>query len=155
MKFVVNNKEIDNSLIKIRTFNFNQHWRSENVTNLDYELWLDYNVLEQYYSRRWEDNIADAKQNTDSDYELDIQLITNNYPSLNSILKQPIYYSQLIGLLIEQDGHDMLLTHFDHNKESAESFYLNSFDTIEITNNFVLLKGKCRNNLSGYAYQDY
>jgi len=155
MKFFVNGGIKSPEQAKIRTFNFGQHWRTMGVKDLVFELWLEPQVLDMYYSGRWMSLLHDARTDTEDDYELFQELARCNFLPLNHFLENIHLHIRLLELLMEADGHDMLLTHIGGSQRSPDIWVINSIDSLRIESNYIVYSGNCRYGLDAWAYQDF
>jgi len=154
MKAKIDNCEISLENFKVRAFNFGQHWRAPDIVNHVYELWLDYEVFENYFSPFWEELISDASS-VDADDYLDLEFVNCGLPSLDKLRIEPQNYKQLLKILIDYFGYDMLLNHFGATGGDKENWAINTFDKADFCESGIYLTGDCRNNQVPGYFQDY
>ncbi len=140
--------------ISMRSMNFGQHWRTENVKEYDYEISLPLNFVKKFIQAELYDLIEDCKAHPDSTDELENLLRTDNWPtSCDQIFASENKNLQI--KLLEFHSHEILLEWFGDKPKTQNGYVLNSVDNIELIQDFIMVIGKCRGSESDLKYQDF
>ena len=153
MKCTVNDQVINIKKVKVRAFNFGQHWRTAFVVTEKYELFIEFSYFDDYYRKRWHSYMREHI--TDEEDALDVEITKCNNPAIDDILTNPLNFENLIKLLLECDGHDMLLSILGDIDDNQDCIIINTIDNVSIQEEGLVLNGEFRRNWTGHFYQDY
>ncbi len=141
--YIVNNGPRSPENISVRAMNFGQHWRTENVVDVGYQIELPMSFVRDGLAGLIADYVEDAKEHPDPDSELDRALEVAGWPSVPSILET----AALLVRFTELYGYDLILRWFgDGEPQHQPGVVLNTIDTIDLVTHpeVVTFEGRAR-----------
>jgi len=140
--------------IKVRSMNFGQPWRGEEVENIAYEIKLHLQLATDIINWQLPDYVADARQFPDEQNLLDRLLAESGWIS-NAEQLMKTGSELLRQMVLEEYVHEMISQWFGDGQLSKDGYVLNSCNEVGLENEFIIIKGYCRNTASSSAYQDF
>lgn len=152
--YAVEGKAVEVDQIKVRSVNFGQPWRGEEVENLPYEIKLPLQLAIDIINWQLPDYVADARQFPDEQSLLDRLLAESGWiTDAEQLMKTG---SELLRqMVLEEYAHEMISQWFGDGQLSKEGYVLNSCNEVGLEDEFINIKGYCRKTGSSSAYQDF
>ncbi len=139
--------------LKVRAMNFGQHWRTEGIQNLDYQVHLPLHYVYDFLNSQLPEYILEAKTDRDEEDELDglLEAFGWSDDAENLLTNGP---KRLTDLLLDFYAFEMLLHWYSDGHAPDGGGVINSHDQFEIVNDHLIIRGKCRKSDKPVRYQD-
>ena len=150
--YFVDSKPVGVEQCSVRSMNFGQHWRSENVIPITYTITLPYSLFVEIVDSELPELIDDMKTHPDADDKYEKLLREHKWPdSVNRVMLN----TELAVKTLEWLGHEMMLRWFGDGKpESSSGFVFNTIESVSFNNNNPVITGMGRMGGQPVAYQD-
>lgn len=149
----VNGKPLEAKLVKTRTMNFGQHWRTEGIIDYPYEIRLPFSYVVDFVNSLLPEYNEDAQNDPEVDNELDRLLAGHNWSEDAEFLLTNTT-NRIQYLLIEYFVYEMLLHWYTDSPVGEDGCVINTYDTLAIADGYVFVNGLCRNSGIPVVYQD-
>jgi|GEM_PF-2685682 len=139
--------------VRIRAMNYGQHWRTEGIQNIDYEVQLPLKYVYDFLNNELPEYVLEAKTDRDEADELDSLLEAFDWPDDGeSILMSTS--KRLVDLLLDFFAFEMLLHWYSDGQAPNGGVVINSHDQFNVMNDHLIIQGKCRKSDKPVRYQD-
>jgi hypothetical protein len=135
-----------------RMMNFDQHWRTEGIEEVDYSIRLPLAFLREMMEREQADYMADSLQHPDLDDEYENARRERGWPSVPEMLEDP----ELLRMSVEFYTAELLTWWLGDNGPPAKKpgYVLNTVRFAGRDGDCILLTGRARRADQPVRYQD-
>ncbi|WP_426753816.1 hypothetical protein [Myxococcus sp. Y35] len=150
--YLVEGRRVPVDALRVRTMNFNQHWRTPGIVDVRYEVILPGAYAVALLEGDWAEWVADCQRFPNPDASVERALRALDWPAPSRALADPV----AAPLLLMEFAHELLLRWFDDGVPEPPGFVLNTVDEARGAGNDVYLMGRARPHEPrlSYAYQD-
>jgi hypothetical protein len=150
--YLVEGRPVPVDALRVRTMNFNQHWRTPGLVEVRYEVILPGAYAVALLERDWAELVGDYQRVPELDDPLDQALRALDWPAPAQALADPVASPRVLDLF----AHELLLRWFDDGAPAGPGFVLNTVDETRMAGTDVYLAGRARPHdpRVPYAYQD-
>ncbi|OEK00634.1 hypothetical protein BFP97_03545 [Roseivirga sp. 4D4] len=139
--------------LRIRAMNYGQHWRTEGIQSIDYEVRLPLSYVYDFLNSELPEYIMEAKTDRDEEDELDglLEAFGWSDDAANLLMNGS---KRLVDLLLDFYAFEMLLHWYSDGQAPDGGGVINAHDQFKIENDHLIIKGKCRKSDRPVRYQD-
>ena len=153
-QYFIEGKAREVGQIKVRTMNFGQHWRGEEVESIPYQIDLPVQLAIDIINWQLPEYAKDSQEHFDEDSLIDQLLKENDWKTDGHWLmtEGPELLRQMV---VEEFAHEMILQWFGDGPTETDGYVLNSCNQTELIDQVLRITGYCRKTSTSSAYQDF
>ncbi|HYH81702.1 MAG TPA: hypothetical protein VEX86_17990 [Longimicrobium sp.] len=143
-------RTVDASQLSVRSLNFGQHWRTDGIVDVAYEVALPLAFAVHVIASSLDDYVDDCVRHP-SDDPLEAALRARGWPGADAILADAALQEEMFATW----GHDMLLAWLgDLETRDGPGWVINTIEASSVDGDVVTIRGKARRAGQPVRYQD-